>query len=229
LAEIKALLTVMEDLKHRAVLMITYSAGLRISETARLKVSDIDSKRMMVRVQQGEGYKDRYTILSQIALDCLRQYWRAYRPKEWLFEGQKEGTHICCPTAIGLSPNSSRATIPPHKDKSPMRTRAKSGIKSWTRDQRCLFICNNDSRDGYYASGSTGTGCVTRTCDKANCKFTRGFRSCLPQKIYPFLSISCLCCQSYRISFGGERLSLDFFLCCDRLRERGMFCSQAIG
>ena len=95
LAEVKTLLSVIENLKHRAILTITYSAGLRISETARLKVSDIDSKRMMVRVQQGKGGKDRYTILSQTALECLRQYWRAYRPKEWLFEGQKEGTHIC--------------------------------------------------------------------------------------------------------------------------------------
>ena len=95
LAEVKTLLSVMENLKHRAILTITYSAGLRISETARLKVSDIDSKRMMVRVQQGKGGKDRYSILSQTALECLRQYWRAYRPKEWLFEGQKEGTHIC--------------------------------------------------------------------------------------------------------------------------------------
>jgi site-specific recombinase XerD len=50
---------------------------------------------MMVRVQQGKGGKDRYSILSQTALECLRQYWRAYRPKDWLFEGQKEGTHIC--------------------------------------------------------------------------------------------------------------------------------------
>ncbi len=95
LSEVKTLLSVMENLKHRAILMITYSAGLRISETARLKVSDIDSKRMMVRVQQGKGCKDRYTILSRTALECLRQYWRAYRPKEWLFEGQKEDTHIC--------------------------------------------------------------------------------------------------------------------------------------
>jgi integrase/recombinase XerD len=95
LAEVKMLLSVMENLKHRAILTITYSAGLRISETARLKVSDIDSKRMMVRIQQGKGGKDRYTILSKTALECLRQYWRAYRPKEWLFEGQKEGTHIC--------------------------------------------------------------------------------------------------------------------------------------
>jgi integrase/recombinase XerD len=95
LAEVKTLLSVMENLKHRAILTITYSAGLRISETARLKVSDIDSKRMMVRVQQGKGGKDRYSILSKTALECLRQYWRAYRPKDWLFEGQKEGTHIC--------------------------------------------------------------------------------------------------------------------------------------
>ena len=95
LAEVKTLLSVMENLKHRAILTITYSAGLRISETACLKVSDIDSKRMMVRVQQGKGGKDRYTILSQTALECLRQYWRAYRPKDWLFEGQKEGTHVC--------------------------------------------------------------------------------------------------------------------------------------
>jgi len=99
LSEIKALLSVMENIKHRALLTITYSAGLRISEAACLKVTDIDSKRMMVRVQQGKGGKDRYSILSQTALELLRRYWRQYRPKEWLFEGQKEGTHICL-TAI---------------------------------------------------------------------------------------------------------------------------------
>jgi integrase/recombinase XerD len=95
LSEVKALLSVVENLKHRAILTLTYTAGLRISETARLKITDIDSKRMMVWVQQGKGGKDRYTILSQTALECLRQYWRKYHPKEWLFEGQKEGTHIC--------------------------------------------------------------------------------------------------------------------------------------
>jgi integrase/recombinase XerD len=95
LAEIKAILSVMENLKHRALLTITYSAGLRVSEAAKLKVTDIDSKRMMVRVQQGKGRKDRYSILSQTALELLRRYWRQYRPKEWLFEGQQEGTHIC--------------------------------------------------------------------------------------------------------------------------------------
>jgi integrase/recombinase XerD len=95
LSEVKAMLSVVENLKHKAILMITYSSGLRISEAARLKITDIDSKRMMVWVQQGKGGKDRYTILSQTALECLRQYWRKYHPKEWLFEGQKEGNHIC--------------------------------------------------------------------------------------------------------------------------------------
>jgi site-specific recombinase XerD len=94
LSEVKALLCVTENLKHRAILTITYSAGLRVSEVARLRVSDIDSKRMMVRVQQGKGRKDRYSILSKTALECLREYWRAYRPTEWLFEGQKPDTPI---------------------------------------------------------------------------------------------------------------------------------------
>jgi integrase/recombinase XerD len=95
LAEVKAILAATENLKHRALLTITYSAGLRVSEAAKLRITDIDSKRMMVRVQQGKGRKDRYSILSQTALELLRRYWRQYRPKQWLFEGQKEGSTIC--------------------------------------------------------------------------------------------------------------------------------------
>jgi integrase len=67
--------------------MITYSSGLRASETASLKLTDIDSKRMMVRISQGKGGKDRHSILAQTTLEHLRQYWRKYRPTEWLFEG----------------------------------------------------------------------------------------------------------------------------------------------
>ena len=90
LSEVEALFAVTENIKHKAILMIIYSSGLRISEAAKLKITDIDSKRMMVRVQQGKGSKDRYTILSQTALEQLRQYWRQYRPKEWLFEGSND-------------------------------------------------------------------------------------------------------------------------------------------
>jgi site-specific recombinase XerD len=67
--------------------MTTYAAGLRVSETANLRVGDIDSKRMQIRVQQGAGNKDRYTILSEINLSLLRRYWEEYRPKTWLFPG----------------------------------------------------------------------------------------------------------------------------------------------
>jgi integrase/recombinase XerD len=94
LSEVEALIAVTKNLKHKAILMITYSSGLRVNETARLKLTDIDSKRMMVRVSDGKGGKDRYSILSQTALNCLRQYWKKYRPAEWLFEGQKKDDHI---------------------------------------------------------------------------------------------------------------------------------------
>jgi site-specific recombinase XerD len=94
LSEVESLLAVTTNLKHKAILMITYSSGLRASETARLKITDIDSKRMMVRITQGKGGKDRYSILSQTTLEHLRQYWKKYRPQEWLFPGAKEKDHI---------------------------------------------------------------------------------------------------------------------------------------
>lgn len=85
--EVLALFSVVRNLKHRAILMTIYSAGLRLSEVAHLKVSDIDSQRMMIRVEQGKGDKDRYTLLGKRTLDILREYWRQYRPKDWLFYG----------------------------------------------------------------------------------------------------------------------------------------------
>lgn len=91
--EIEALFSVTKNLKHKAILMITYSSGLRLAETSHLKVTDIDSKRMMVRVT-GKGGKDRYSILSSVALETLRQYYRKYRPSDWLFEGQRPGSAL---------------------------------------------------------------------------------------------------------------------------------------
>ena len=83
--EIKQLLNVTSNLKHRTILMTTYAAGLRVSETAHLKITDIDSKRMQIRVEQGKGRKDRYTLLSDVNLALLREYWREYKPVIWLF------------------------------------------------------------------------------------------------------------------------------------------------
>lgn len=75
---------------HRVLLMTTYAAGLRLSEVCRLKVRDIESQRMMIRVEQGKGSKDRYTILSPRLLEELRQYWKMYRPTLYLF-ANKDG------------------------------------------------------------------------------------------------------------------------------------------
>jgi integrase/recombinase XerD len=94
LSEVESLFSVTKNLKHKAILMITYSSGLRASETASLKLTDIDSKRMTVKISQGKGGKDRYSILSQTALEHLRQYWRKYRPTKWLFDGAKKDDHI---------------------------------------------------------------------------------------------------------------------------------------
>ena len=94
LSEVQSLFTVTPNLKHKAILMIPYSSGLRASETARLKITDIDSKRMTVRITQGKGGKDRYSILSQTTLELLREYWKKYHPQEWLFPGAKENDHL---------------------------------------------------------------------------------------------------------------------------------------
>ena len=74
--------------KHRVFLMTTYAAGLRLSEVSRLRPEHVHSERMLIRVEQGKGNKDRYTLLSPNLLVELRDYWREYRPGEWLFPNQ---------------------------------------------------------------------------------------------------------------------------------------------
>ncbi len=86
--EVIALLNAAKNLKHRAILMTLYSAGLRASEAVHLRLEDIDSKRMMIRVAQGKGRKDRYVMLSGKLLETLRRYWLKSRPDPWLFPGQ---------------------------------------------------------------------------------------------------------------------------------------------
>jgi site-specific recombinase XerD len=80
--------------KHRAILTTCYAAGLRISEAIALTPPAIDSKRMVIRVEQGKGKKDRYTMLSPKLLEILRSWWRVEKPKDWLFPGDFPGQHI---------------------------------------------------------------------------------------------------------------------------------------
>ena len=88
--EVAALFEKTTNLKHRAFLMTTYGGGLRLLEACQLKVGDIDSDRMTLRVECGKGAKDRYTLLSPRLLAELRRYWIAQRPKLWLFPGARE-------------------------------------------------------------------------------------------------------------------------------------------
>ena len=92
--EVMHFLDSIDSIKHRAILMTAYAAGLRVSEAIHLKVADIDSQRMMLRVDQGKGRKDRYIMLSPRLLEVLRDYWKTLRPKLWLFPGDLIGQPI---------------------------------------------------------------------------------------------------------------------------------------
>ena len=94
-SDILRIIDAADNLRQKTMLMVTYSAGLRISETARIKITDIDSSRMLIRVDQGKGKKDRYTLLSQTTLQTLREYWKTYRPQGgWLYPGENPENHI---------------------------------------------------------------------------------------------------------------------------------------
>jgi integrase/recombinase XerD len=92
--EVLQFLGCVTNAKHHAILTTCYAAGLRISEAVRLTIPDIDSQRMVLRVGQGKGQKDRYVMLSPKLLEILRSWWRVERPKQWLFPGDIAGQHI---------------------------------------------------------------------------------------------------------------------------------------
>jgi len=86
--EVVAIIEAGKDIRHRALLAMTYGSGLRVSEVVRLRVEHIESPRNLVRVEQGKGAKDRYTLLSAKALEDVRLYWKCFRPKSFLFFGK---------------------------------------------------------------------------------------------------------------------------------------------
>jgi integrase/recombinase XerD len=106
------------NLKHRAILMTAYAAGLRVSEVVSLRVADIDSQRMMIRIELGKGRKDRYVMLSPNLLELLRAYWKIARPNDRLFPGRGRHGHITreriyqvCVKASAAAGLTKRATV----------------------------------------------------------------------------------------------------------------------
>ncbi len=91
--EVKRIIQSVENVKHRCIILLIYSGGLRISELTNLKITDIDSTRMMIHIKGAKGKKDRMTLLSERVLVILRDYFKQYRPKEYLFEGQFGGIY----------------------------------------------------------------------------------------------------------------------------------------
>ncbi|MEW6375931.1 MAG: site-specific tyrosine recombinase/integron integrase [Thermodesulfobacteriota bacterium] len=103
--EVTKILSSVDNVKHKALLMVVYSAGLRVGEVVRLKTEDIDSNRKLIHIKGAKGRKDRYTLLSEKALEILKQYLRKYRPEKWLFGGAKEGRYLSARTADKIFKN----------------------------------------------------------------------------------------------------------------------------
>jgi integrase/recombinase XerD len=96
------------SIKHRTILTICYAAGLRVSEAICLRVTDIDSERMLIRVQLGKGQKDRDVMLSPKLLQILRDWWRVEKPKGWLFPGDRVESHVGRHTVESVCQNAHR-------------------------------------------------------------------------------------------------------------------------
>ena len=91
--EVKAMIKATTNAKHKTMIMVCYSAGLRLSEILNLRLKDVDSNRMQISIKAGKGKKDRYTLLSEKLLPLLREYYEQYKPKEFLFEGSDGGAY----------------------------------------------------------------------------------------------------------------------------------------
>ncbi|MFA4910719.1 MAG: site-specific tyrosine recombinase/integron integrase [Desulfobacteria bacterium] len=103
--EVAKILSSVDNVKHKAILMIVYSAELRVGEVVKLKPEDIDNQRMLIHIRGAKGRKDRYTMLSETALEVLRQYWKENRPQKWLFPGQNKERYITTRTVEKIFTN----------------------------------------------------------------------------------------------------------------------------
>ncbi|RZN37554.1 MAG: recombinase XerC [Methanophagales archaeon ANME-1-THS] len=101
-AEVSQILSSVSNIKHKAILMLIYSAGLRVGEVVRLKPEDIDSERTLIHIKGAKGKKDRYTMLSDVIIEIFKEYWKRYKPEKWLFMGIKPEKHISTRTVQAI-------------------------------------------------------------------------------------------------------------------------------
>jgi len=106
--EISRILSSITNIKHRLILMLIYSAGLRVSEVVKLKPRDIDDERKLIHIKGGKGRKDRYTMLSEVAIEMIRRYLKEYGQSIWLFSSQDKEKHITTRTVEKIFSNACR-------------------------------------------------------------------------------------------------------------------------
>jgi site-specific recombinase XerD len=152
--EVAALLRAVSNRKHRTLLMTIYAAGLRVSEAVSLKVEDIDSARMLIRVRQGKGRKDRLVMLSPVLLEALRHYARWYRPALWLFPGVDPKRALTVGTVQKLCQSAARQAgiakrVTPHTLRHSFATHLLEGGADLRLIQTLLGHANVKTTEGY--------------------------------------------------------------------------------
>ena len=163
--EVEHFLACVGSLKHRTLLTVAYAAGLRVSEATHLKVTDIDSQRMVIRVEQGKSQKDRYVMLSPRLLEELRAYWKRARPAAWLFPGDMPGQPISR-HAVGLACDKARRLsgidkpITPHSMRHAFATHL---LEAGTDVRRIQLLLGHRSlaTTSHYLKVATSSVCAT--------------------------------------------------------------------
>jgi len=149
LSEVARFFEAVANIKYRAILMTAYAGGLRTSEVVHLRVSDIDSQRMVIRIEQGKGHKDRYVMLSPRLLELLREYWKVVRPSGWLFPGKKPGHYI---SISAVQRNAQKATLHSRLGKSVTVRPALCSEFDYVLSFKCSCFCFLHSKKKKYTA-----------------------------------------------------------------------------
>jgi site-specific recombinase XerD len=171
--EVAKILNAVDNIKHKAILMIAYSSGLRVNEVVKLKAEDIDSKRMLIHIKGAKGRKDRYTLLSETVLETLRAYWRKYRPQKWLFEGAREGRYLSTRTADKIFVNAcekagTKKEVPFHTLRHSLATHLLEGGTDLRYIQKLLGHTHSKTTEIYTHVSTKSLGKIVSPIDTLN-------------------------------------------------------------